>query len=464
MQLRTFLTLGAVLLVVLGLGAAGGLIWTTTLLQRQTTSLSESIERVNATAELETSLFFLQVVHESEEARVTNVGPPASQDELRGRVQAALANVERYTETAEERAQVATVRARVEAYLSASSKERLERMRAAVDANRGVVASSIARARAARDEASRVSAAARLAGGLLAFVVITGVVLFLITARLRLYRPLLSIRHALEAFKSGHREWRVDQAGPRELREIAAEFNAMAETLASQDARQLQFLAGVAHDLRNPLNALKLSAQILLRAPTLPPPEKVRELLSRISTQVDRLGRMVGDLLDQTRIESGNLELQLQDCDLRGLVTEVVELHRPLSEQHRLEATVPEAPVQVRCDPTRLSQVLTNLLNNAIKYSPQGGRVQVRVEQLPESVVLAVSDEGVGIPSEEYGRIFEPFKRSKATGSDIPGVGLGLSVSRRIARAHGGDIEVESRVGAGSTFRVRLPSPPRAST
>ena len=114
----------------------------------------------------------------------------------------------------------------------------------------------------------------------------------------------------------------------------------------------------------------------------------------------------------------------------------------------------------MRGDPTRLTQVLTNLLSNAIKYSPRGGRVWVRLEHSQEEILLSVSDEGVGIPPDEYERIFEPFRRSKGSRAEIPGIGLGLSVSRRIVRAHGGNIEVVSQEGTGSTFRVRLPPQP----
>ncbi len=460
MRLRTFLTLGAVLLAVLGLGSAGGLFWMTTLLQRQTTSLIDAAERVRAAAELEITLLLLQYAHEVEGLEAPDpLGPARGVDELLDEVPERLAHVELYTETEAERALVAASRASVEAYLRAPERERRARLVQAIDSTRAVMDSSIARARAARDDAQAVRRNGRLIGTLLAVAVLTGVGLFLTVAQTRIYRPLISIRRALSAFKSGRRESRVARAGPPELQEIGAEFNEMAETVTSQDARQLQFLAGVAHDLRTPLNALKLSAQMLLRAKTQPPPEKVRESLVRISNQVDRLERMVGDLLDRTRIESGNLELRLEECDLRGLVEEVVELHRPSSELHRLEYSVPETPVWWRCDPTRLAQVLTNLVSNAIKYSPEGGVVRLQLESTEREAVVSVTDQGVGIEPEDLGSLFEPFKRSRTASRDIPGVGLGLSVSRRIARAHGGDIEVESVVGTGSTFRLRLPRP-----
>lgn len=458
MRLRTLLILGATLLALLGIGSASALAWTTTLLQRHTASLSEAIESVRAAEELEINLLMLQTVLEATEAGIEGVGPTLlTEQELRAEVLEWLEQVERRARGPRERALVATARTEVEAYLREPAPVRRSHMREAIDATEAVIEFTLAEAHAARAEAQRVSDTATMLSVSIAISVILGTAVVLATTRTRLYRPLLAIRHALAAYKEGQRESRVAETGPMELREIAAEFNDMADTLSTQDARQLQFLAGVAHDLRNPLNALKLSAQRLLRAPTPPPPEKVRESLTRVSTQVDRLERMVGDLLDRTRIEAGNLELRLETCDLRELVTDVVELHRPLSDRHRLELVLPDAPVPMPCDATRLSQVLTNLLNNAIKYSPEGGRVEVRLERTVEGVTLSVKDEGVGIPEGDYDRIFEPFKRGSRQSAELPGIGLGLSVSRRIVRAHGGDIEVESRLGAGSVFRVRLP-------
>jgi signal transduction histidine kinase len=231
----------------------------------------------------------------------------------------------------------------------------------------------------------------------------------------------------------------------------------MAETLAEREKTQLTFLAGVAHDLRTPLQALKLTAAAGTMGGTPLSEDRLGQLLARISRQVEHLNRMVDDLLDRTRIEAGTLELRLHECDLRELAADVVELHRPISQEHQLELNVPRQPVRLRCDSTRISQVLTNLVHNAIKYSPAGGLVRVALEATATEVRITVTDEGLGIPPEDLARIFQPFKRVKSSKEKIPGVGLGLSVSRRIIQAHGGDIEVESRMGTGSTFRVRLP-------
>ena len=462
MRLRTFFIINAVLLVLLGVGSATGLFWMTTLLQRQTEVLNASLGQVRMAEELELSLFMLQVVRDAAERKVSGVGPEMSLEEAESQVQERLARIDQAMTASWDRVSIATIRTHVEAFLQARGRAQVDALRKAVDASDALVSASVVRARGIQEQTQEASEGARLAGTLLATGVLLGMGFVLYAARVRIYLPLSSLREALSAFKSGQRAWRVDRAGALELRELATEFNDMAETLASQEARHVQFLAGVVHDLRSPLNVLKLSAQTLLRPERLPPEEKVRGALTRILTQLGRLERMVGDLMDQTRVEAGNLELRWEESDLRLLTTEVVELHQLSSQRHQLQVSVPEVPVSLRCDPTRLSQVLTNLVGNAIKYSPDGGAVEVRLELSTEAVVIAISDEGVGIPSQDHERIFEPFQRSKRPDVNIPGIGLGLSVSRRIVRAHGGDIEVASREGGGSIFRVRLPSSPPA--
>ena len=136
-----------------------------------------------------------------------------------------------------------------------------------------------------------------------------------------------------------------------------------------------------------------------------------------------------------------------------------MELHRPVSARHVLELQVPEHPAPMRCDATRISQVLNNLLSNAIKYSPEGGTVRIRVVPVEDGYRVAVTDTGVGIPPSEKESIFEPFRRSSSTRGAIPGVGLGLAVARKILVAHGGSLDVESEPGRGSTFYAKLPLP-----
>jgi signal transduction histidine kinase len=167
--------------------------------------------------------------------------------------------------------------------------------------------------------------------------------------------------------------------------------------------------------------------------------------------------RLVDDLLDAARIEAGTLELQMERSDARDLVRAVVDLFEPVARAHHLVTDIPKQPVMLMCDPVRLEQVLTNLINNAIKYSPRGGTVRVMLARIGSTVTLAVTDEGIGMSQADAEHVFEPFRRTEATKTAIPGVGLGLFVAQRIVEAHGGTISVVSTPGKGSTFTVRLP-------
>ena len=166
---------------------------------------------------------------------------------------------------------------------------------------------------------------------------------------------------------------------------------------------------------------------------------------------------MIADFLDAAMIEAGNLELRVESCNLADVVRSAAELFEGSASRHELILALPPSPLQASLDPLRIEQVAGNLISNALKYSPQGGKVEVRLEQRADEVVLAVTDHGLGMSPEDQARLFQPFRRGLSR-EDIPGVGLGLFVVRRIVEAHRGRIEVESSPGAGSTFRIRLPS------
>jgi signal transduction histidine kinase len=166
---------------------------------------------------------------------------------------------------------------------------------------------------------------------------------------------------------------------------------------------------------------------------------------------------MIADLLDTTRIEAGRLELRLQVADARELVRGVAELFAATSPDHHVRVLVPDAGIPVRCDPVRVEQVITNLVSNAIKYSPAGGEIDLEAAVVGGRAMVRVTDHGIGLDPQERDRIFEPFHRARRAGDLAPGVGLGLSVVKRIVDAHRGAIEVESEPGRGSTFRVYVP-------
>ncbi len=272
-------------------------------------------------------------------------------------------------------------------------------------------------------------------------------------ARRNIYLPVIRLRRSLETHAVGE-EVRVAEEATCELREIASGVNQLVDRITAQRLKHLTFLAAVAHDLRNPMNGLRMTAQLASRQPD---PEKQSERMKLIVRQVDRMNRLVEDLLDVNRIEAGQFDLHLERRDLREAVRETSALFEGTSEIHPIRCEVPEEPLVVPHDPARITQVLGNLVSNAIKYSPEGGLVEVRLRSQGDDAIIEVQDAGLGVPPEERDTIFMPFRRSGGARGEIPGVGLGLSVSRKLIRAHGGDIEVESQLGRGSTFRVRLP-------
>jgi signal transduction histidine kinase len=329
---------------------------------------------------------------------------------------------------------------------------------AAFESAREFVQINVEQGHAVRRIATRWDQFADIIGGVAILLLVAGVGGLAWWLQRKAVRPTLRLADAIERFAKGDRAARADERGPEELSTIARRFNEMAATIERQHRDQLAFLAGVAHDLRNPLSALKLSASMVTPDRPLPPEDRVRKLMASVQRQVERMDRMTYDFLDAARIESGSFDLRPEPCDLRDLARATVALFEPTAPAHQLSASVPDEPVRVACDPVRIEQVLANLVSNAIKYSPAGGSVRVAAALSADGAVLSVTDEGRGMTPEELGRVFQPFQRVGAAQGQIPGTGLGLFVARRIVEAHGGRITVESEPGRGSTFHVHLPA------
>jgi signal transduction histidine kinase len=217
---------------------------------------------------------------------------------------------------------------------------------------------------------------------------------------------------------------------------------------------QQELLATVTHDLKNPLAGISGHAQILQRRQAY----TERSVLAILS-ETRRLGRLIDDLLDVTRAETGQLTLTRDWGDLLEAVQAAVEAAQGVSGAHRVELTAPEGPLIAFFDRDRLEQVVQNLLLNAIKYSPDGGAVCVQVDEGDDEVRIAVADEGIGIPPEALTHLFRRFYRTApARERSLPGLGLGLFVTRSLIEAHGGRIWAESAgVGLGSRFTVVVP-------
>lgn len=244
--------------------------------------------------------------------------------------------------------------------------------------------------------------------------------------------------------------------------------SARAEAEASLRARD-ETLATISHDLRTPLTSIRGLAQLIKRRLTRGvgmSPEELTERLGRIEEQTALMARMIDDLLDVARIEAGRpLELRREACDLVALVQKSAADVQRTTARHQLHVFADTAPIVGSVDAARLERVVMNLLTNAVKYSPDGGDIELTVR--PETVrpetgsgrwaVLEVRDAGIGIPAEDLPRIFERFYRASNVGDQLRGTGLGLAGARQIVEQHGGEISVSSEPGAGTTFAVRLP-------
>jgi signal transduction histidine kinase len=220
-------------------------------------------------------------------------------------------------------------------------------------------------------------------------------------------------------------------------------------------------LANVAHELRTPLTAIRTSVGLLLDPSTSPDADARAQLLQAIERSSDRMQRVLADLLDLARFRAGRVKLQLRRFDARELARDTAAGMTPLLQQRgqTLDVVVPATPVWVYGDHRRLEQVVLNLLSNAHKFSPDGGRIRLEVAGAVDEVTWSVSDQGPGIAPEDQPRLFERFFTAAGrSGSSYAGMGLGLPISMLIALAHGGTIAVQTAVGQGSTFTLRVPA------
>ena len=231
------------------------------------------------------------------------------------------------------------------------------------------------------------------------------------------------------------------------------------ETLRDADRRKDEFLAMLAHELRNPLAPIGLAVETLRREPL---SEESREARDIIARQVVHITRLVDDLLDISRITLGKIRLNFESVNLGVVVRQAVDGARPLMEasRHHLSVSMPQVPVHANADPARLTQVIANLLDNAAKYTDPGGRISLIVEREGSDVLLTVSDEGIGIAADKLPTIFEPFTQVRSSLSAVHGgLGIGLTLVRRLVELHGGRVAARSAgLGQGSEFVVRLPA------
>ncbi len=245
--------------------------------------------------------------------------------------------------------------------------------------------------------------------------------------------------------------------------EVVAVVSAFRDITALKEASRLkdEFVSVVSHELRSPLTPIRGFVQLVARELSRKEGHEVQvKRLESVSGHVDRLTRLVDDLLDVSRLRSGTLEIRPTKVDLVALCRHVVESWAGAPSPVTVELTTDEEMVEGNWDPDRIHQVLDNLVMNAVKYSPTGAPVRLRLHREPGSAVIAISDQGPGIDEEQKAEIFGAFYRTpSARTGQVQGLGLGLYICQALVEAHEGSIELQSEIGSGSTFTVRLPMP-----
>jgi signal transduction histidine kinase len=259
----------------------------------------------------------------------------------------------------------------------------------------------------------------------------------------------------LRSLVSMQDQWRKVNADlDRKVDELAQANMALYES----NRLKSDFLATMSHELRTPLNSILGFSEVLMSGDQLS--EKQQRWLGNINSSGEKLLNLINDILDIAKIEAGKMQVRLEDFSVHDICEGVVNMFRPLAEKKNIDlhSQIDTAIPVVRQDVTKFQQILQNLLSNAIKFTPEGGRVVLKAEAEPPFVVLTVNDSGVGIAPEEQELVFEKFRQSgNPLTREHAGTGLGLSIVRELTKLLGGDVSLQSELGRGSTFTVRLP-------
>jgi two-component system OmpR family sensor kinase len=292
----------------------------------------------------------------------------------------------------------------------------------------------------------------RLALAFLVGILVAGALAWYLSRRIT--GPVLALSAAADAIARGHYDVRVPPRGAGEIGHLAERFNEMSARLAQAEERERQFLMSVSHELRTPLTGIKGHVDAL-RDGLVDDPELVKASLDVVAAEAVRLERLVGDVLDLAKLNAHRFTVLQEEVDMGRLVEQAYSAFGEEARRREIEYELvgdAGAPTIVS-DGDRVLQVITNLLANAFRWTPDGGRIELGLASENGAVQVDVVDSGPGIPTEQRERIFRPF-----VSHDTGGTGLGLPIARELANALGGRIELETAVGRGSRFRLVLPA------
>ena len=273
-------------------------------------------------------------------------------------------------------------------------------------------------------------------------------------------RPIQQVASAATAIAGGQYDQRITVTGPTEMRELANDFNNMAAQVQAARQTERDFVMNVSHELKTPLTSIQGFAQAITDG-AVTEPAAIKQAAQVIQTEADRLRRMALGLLDSARLESGDLKLARAPMQLNDVAQACVErlALRAADAQLTLLTDFDTLP-NIHGDGDRLAQVITNLIDNAIKYTPAGGKITVQTRPANNGVELSVSDTGRGIPQEDLARVFERFyqvDKSRANPQTLSSSGLGLAICKQLVEAHGGTLTAQSVLGIGTRMVVGLP-------
>jgi two-component system sensor histidine kinase BaeS len=274
----------------------------------------------------------------------------------------------------------------------------------------------------------------------------------------RMVRPVADLTGAARVIARGGTPPPVPAHGQDEIAELARAFNRMTERLAADEEQRRRLFAGIAHELRTPLSVIQGTLEGVLDRVLEPTPERIAALHS----QTVLLARLITDLRDLSLAQAGQLQLNVRAIDADLVVRETLEAMAPLAEERHvaLSADVPDILPRIDADPDRLRQIVQNLIENAVRYTPAGGEVRVTVEAGNGigGIRLSVADTGVGIDARDLPHLFRHFYRTDQSRTrSSGGTGLGLAIVKSLVDAHGGQVAVDSAVGKGSTFTITFP-------
>ena len=287
------------------------------------------------------------------------------------------------------------------------------------------------------------------------FVIITIILVVSIIVTYFYFKPYKKALHIVEEVDFGYIDKRMDVKGSTELRQFAKHFNSIMDKNSELDNSRSEFVSNVSHELKTPITSIKVLADSLNTQEDVPV-EVYKEFMVDIVSEIDRENKIIEDLLCMVRLDKASATLNISSVNLNELLELVLKRLKPLAQKKNIELLFESfRPVVAQIDEVKITQVISNLVENAIKYNISGGTVTVTATQRDKHIYLAVEDTGNGIPEELKERIFEPFFRlDKSRSRALGGVGLGLALVHEIVRVHDGSIFVKDNANSGTTFEV----------